>query len=112
MSSNGLKANDDAVLQPGFGWLLDVIFNEPTISLHAEIQQQAVASARLNMGRACADCLRSDRLPKVWQPSIMIGRSGRRFLLCWLCRAQHRTRMIGQRIFLHERAHVILCPGR
>lgn len=49
----GIVRNDDeALLMLGFDWLKNVLFNEPTISMRADVLQGAVATARAGMGGA------------------------------------------------------------
>ncbi len=45
-----IKTDDIALLQLGFDWMKNVLFNEPTISLKETVMQQAVAKARQDMG--------------------------------------------------------------
>ncbi len=45
-----LKTDDVVLLQLGFDWMKNVLFNDPTISMKQEILQRAKARARENMG--------------------------------------------------------------
>ena len=45
-----LKENDEAILQLGFDWLKNVMFNEPTITLKQQVLHEAMAKARSDMG--------------------------------------------------------------
>jgi hypothetical protein len=47
-----LKVDDEALLQLGFDWLKNVMFNEPTIALREDVLQRAIASAREQVGGA------------------------------------------------------------
>jgi len=47
-----IKTDDEALLQLGFAWLKNVLFNEPTIAMRQEVLQNAIASARANVGGA------------------------------------------------------------
>ena len=45
-----LRTDDIALLQLGFGWLKNVLFNEQTINMKAEVLQAAIARARMELG--------------------------------------------------------------
>jgi uncharacterized protein len=45
-----IKTDDVMLLQLGFDWLQNVLFNDPTISMKENIMQEATAKARENMG--------------------------------------------------------------
>jgi hypothetical protein len=45
-----VKASDEALLQLGFDWLANVMFNEPTIEMKPDILQAAIGAAREEMG--------------------------------------------------------------
>lgn len=45
-----IKTDDTALLQLGFDWLKNVLFNEPTIVMQPEVLQSAVASVRGDVG--------------------------------------------------------------
>ncbi len=45
-----IETNDEALLQLGFDWLRNVMFNEPTIAMKQEVLQQAIGTARENLG--------------------------------------------------------------
>ncbi|MDH5747925.1 MAG: YkgJ family cysteine cluster protein [Rhodospirillales bacterium] len=45
-----IKADDHALLQLGFDWMKNVMFNEPTISLKEEVLRSAMAKAREELG--------------------------------------------------------------
>jgi Fe-S-cluster containining protein len=47
-----LKTDDEAVLQLGFDWLKNVLFNEPTLHMREEVIQGAIAAARAGTGGA------------------------------------------------------------
>ncbi len=47
-----LKVNDETLLQLGFDWLKNVLFNEPTISLREEVLHKAIAEKRAELGGA------------------------------------------------------------
>jgi len=47
-----LKTDDEALLQLGFDWMKNVLFNEPTIRLKERVMQDAIARARSDMGAA------------------------------------------------------------
>ena len=47
---NSLRAGDEALLQPGFDWLRNVMFNEPTIAMKQNVLQQAIGKAREGLG--------------------------------------------------------------
>lgn len=47
-----LKTNDEALLQLGFDWLKNVLFNEPTIVMREDILQRAIARSRTELGGA------------------------------------------------------------
>jgi len=42
--------NDEALLQLGFDWLKNVLFNEPTLEMHEKVLQDAIARARTEAG--------------------------------------------------------------
>ncbi len=45
-----LKTNDIALLQLGFDWLKNVLFNEQTINMKEDVLQAAIAKGRADMG--------------------------------------------------------------
>ena len=45
-----IKSDDIALLQLGFDWMKNVLFNDPAISLKETVMHQAIAKARENMG--------------------------------------------------------------
>ncbi len=45
-----LKIDDIALLQLGFDWLKNVLFNEPTINMKEDVLQAAIARGRAEMG--------------------------------------------------------------
>ncbi len=45
-----VRTKDEALLQLGFDWLKNVMFNEETLSLREPVLQQAIAAARDEMG--------------------------------------------------------------
>ena len=45
-----IKTDDEALLQLGFEWLKNLLFNEPTIGMRPEVLQSAIASARTGVG--------------------------------------------------------------
>lgn len=45
-----LRTNDEALLQLGFDWLKNVLFNEPTIAMRDEVLQRAIARNRTELG--------------------------------------------------------------
>jgi len=45
-----IKTDDIALLQLGFDWMKNVLFNEPTISLKESVMHGAIAKAREDMG--------------------------------------------------------------
>ena len=45
-----LATDDEALLKLAFDWLRNVLFNEPTIGLKADVLQQAIAKAQRDMG--------------------------------------------------------------
>ncbi len=47
-----IKTDDEQLLQFGFDWLKNVLFNEPTIAMRPAVLQRAVAAARTEMGAA------------------------------------------------------------
>ncbi len=47
-----VRSKDEAMLQLGFDWLRNVMFNEPTIALRQEVLQQAIGAARGELGGA------------------------------------------------------------
>ncbi|MGQ0662732.1 MAG: YkgJ family cysteine cluster protein [Pseudomonadota bacterium] len=47
-----IKTDDAALLQLGFDWLKNVLFNEPTINMKEEVLQRAIATARSELGGA------------------------------------------------------------
>ncbi len=47
---DSVRVNDEALLQLGFDWLRNVMFNEPTLALKQEVLQQAIGKARGGMG--------------------------------------------------------------
>jgi uncharacterized protein len=49
---NRIKTSDEALLQFGFRWLKNVLFNEPTLDMRQEVLQTAIADARAEVGGA------------------------------------------------------------
>ena len=49
---DSVRVNDEALLQLGFDWLRNVMFNEPTIAMRQDILQQAIGKAREGLGGA------------------------------------------------------------
>ena len=47
---DSVRVNDEALLQLGFDWLRNVMFNEPTIALKQEVLQQAIGKVREGLG--------------------------------------------------------------
>jgi hypothetical protein len=47
-----IKMSDEALLQLGFQWLKNVLFNEPTLDMRQEVLQHAIADARAAVGGA------------------------------------------------------------
>lgn len=47
-----IKTNDEALLQLGFDWLRNVMFNEETIGMKPAVLQEAIGKARSGMGAA------------------------------------------------------------
>jgi Fe-S-cluster containining protein len=47
-----LRENDEALLQLGFDWLRNVMFNEPTIAMKQDVLRAAIGAAREEMGGA------------------------------------------------------------
>jgi Fe-S-cluster containining protein len=45
-----VKTDDEALLQLGFEWLKNVLFNEPTLAMRQEVLQGAIAGARSEVG--------------------------------------------------------------
>jgi len=45
-----VRVNEVALLQLGFGWLANVMFNEPTIAMRQDVLQGAIGAAREKMG--------------------------------------------------------------
>lgn len=45
-----IKTDDEALLQLGFEWLKNVLFNEPTLEMRQEVLQGAIAGARSEVG--------------------------------------------------------------
>jgi hypothetical protein len=45
-----LKTDDIALLQLGFDWLKNVLFNEQTITMKEDVLQAAIARGRAEMG--------------------------------------------------------------
>jgi hypothetical protein len=43
------RKNDEMLLRLGFDWLKNVLFNEPTLGMHDEVLQAAIAKARSDM---------------------------------------------------------------
>ena len=46
------RKNDEVLLHLGFDWLKNVLFNEPTIEMHDQVLQDAIAKARTETGGA------------------------------------------------------------
>ena len=44
------RKNDEVLLQLGFDWLKNVLFNEPTLDMHPEVLQEGIARARTETG--------------------------------------------------------------
>ncbi len=49
---NAVRVGDGALLQLGFDWLRNDMFNEPTIVLKPEVLQRAIGNAREGLGGA------------------------------------------------------------
>jgi len=47
---DSVRVNDEALLQLGFDWLRNVMFNDPTIALKQDVLQQAIGKAREGLG--------------------------------------------------------------
>ena len=47
-----IKMSDEALLQLGFQWLKNVLFNEPTLDMRQDVLQHAIADARAAVGGA------------------------------------------------------------
>jgi uncharacterized protein len=47
-----VRTSDEALLRLGFDWLKNVLFNEPTIAMRADVLQGAIAKARTETGGA------------------------------------------------------------
>lgn len=47
---DSVRVNDEALLQLGFDWLRNVMFNDPTITLKQNVLQQAIGKAREGLG--------------------------------------------------------------
>jgi len=47
---DSIRVNDEALLQLGFDWLRNVMFNDPTITLKQNVLQQAIGKAREGLG--------------------------------------------------------------
>ncbi len=47
-----VRSKDEAVLQLGFDWLRNVMFNEPTIAMKQDVLQEAIGKAREGLGGA------------------------------------------------------------
>lgn len=47
-----IKTDDEALLQLGFDWLKNVLFNENTLSMRADVLQSAIAAARAGTSSA------------------------------------------------------------
>ena len=47
---DSVRVNDEALLQLGFDWLRNVMFNDPTITLKQDVLQQAIGKAREGLG--------------------------------------------------------------
>jgi hypothetical protein len=43
------RKNDIVLLQLGFDWLKNVLFNEPTLEMHEKVLQDAIAKARTEL---------------------------------------------------------------
>ncbi len=50
--ADAVRVGDEALLQLGFDWLRNVMFNEPTITLKQEVLQDAIGKAREGLGGA------------------------------------------------------------
>lgn len=46
------RKNDEVLLRLGFDWMKNVLFNEPTIEMHNQVLQGAIAKARTEIGGA------------------------------------------------------------
>ncbi len=49
---DAVRVGDEALLQLGFDWLRNVMFNNPTIALKQDVLQQAIGKAREGLGGA------------------------------------------------------------
>ena len=49
---DAVRVGDETLLQVGFDWLRNVIFNEPTIALKQGVLEQAIGKAREGLGGA------------------------------------------------------------
>ena len=49
---DAVRTNDEALLQLGFDWLRNVMFNEPTIAMREDVLQRAIGAAREELGGA------------------------------------------------------------
>ena len=49
---DAVRVGDEALLQLGFDWLRNVMFNEPTIAMKQDVLQQAIGKAREGLGGA------------------------------------------------------------
>ncbi len=47
-----VRVGDEALLQLGFDWLRNVMFDEPRIALKPEVPQQTIGKAREGLGGA------------------------------------------------------------
>ena len=49
---DAVRVGDEALLQLGFDWLRNVMFNEPTIAMKQDVLQQAIGKRREGLGGA------------------------------------------------------------
>jgi hypothetical protein len=47
-----IRTNDEALLQLGFDWLKNVMFNDTTVAMKQTVLQEAIGAARNEMGGA------------------------------------------------------------
>jgi len=49
---NSIRSNDEALLQLGFDWLKNVMFNDPVLTMKKPVLQEAIGAARSELGGA------------------------------------------------------------
>ena len=49
---DAVRMGDEALLQFGFDWLRNVMFDDPTIALKQDVPQQLIGKARQGLGGA------------------------------------------------------------